>query len=154
MEAGLSLGRSAQQTGNWGGARRFETKIPSWPQASLRGENFLLGDEIDQAARSAMRRRLRPSSPGFRCGSRVASSPGFATVSPVEDRRGPAAWRPTFRPSSRFSRRGRYSSVTGRVGRDVPGVPDREEVKIRRVAEFIHDFERGGFLAGDSVRID
>jgi hypothetical protein len=53
------------------------------------------------------------------------------------------------RPSKRV-----IFSIAGPVRGDVSGVADGQQMKIRRVTEDVDNFERGGLLAGDPIRIN
>ena len=45
-------------------------------------------------------------------------------------------------------------AITLPIGRDVASIADRQNVDIRRVAQFLDNFEGRGFLSLDAERVD
>ena len=124
-------------------------------QVTVRGEDLVVGDRLDEPARLVAGARSPCShEAGLPIRIAVAIVSGCSTGWPSTSGAAPAAWKPDIRGSASIEPGGAVVAEAHPVGADVAGVADRDREEVGRPPQVLADLERGGLLALEPVRVD
>src|SRR6185503_10952319 len=120
---------------------------------AIRGDDLLVTHGLDRAAGLIARGDCTLPRGGVADPDRCRDGVRVRHLASEDDRRGALGLETEhLRPRTSHALRRRFDEPAP-VGGDVPGVADRDEERLRRVAERFADLERGGLLTVDAVRV-
>src|SRR5438552_423657 len=143
-----------EQPGNRSGARWFDKNSFRFCEPRLRFQNFTVGHDLHRTVGF-----VDCTLGGFPA-RRISDANGRRDRLRFFDDAAMKHGRGVFRLNSNHPRQNsRFAElsvlrITGGIGREISSIAKRKNVNVRRVAEFIDNLERCGFLSGDSIGID